>query len=237
MKCPLKTASKASTKTVTSAQGTTVICVDGYGFRGFVPDLDIVKALVANGATVQTLAYDNISSPTPALIRGAASNGMTMAKACSGPVVFVSVSEGSQVMGNLLWLLRSDPIAGLTKLGDWTFVLCANPEHVVTGRVKAQQYGTYGIPDDTPYPVTDVAAEYDYWADAPNVSGPAGWAANSYVNTYGNAVHTGNYFAMDPTLPFPFVQRGNIRDMWAPMPSKPWGDSAIEAGYNRPVKL
>lgn len=213
----------------------TVLCVDGFLFKGFLADIDFVKNYGAHGATVTTVPYDNVTSTTPAVIAGAAT-AKALALAAPGPVVFVGVSEGSQLLCNLLRSLRADQNTGTRALGSWSFYLFANPEHVVTGRIKAPQYGGLGIPNDTPYPVTDCACQYDYWADDPNVGGLAGIYANAYVNMWGNAVHSGSYFGLDPALPFSFVTRGNIRDMWAPMASPPWGQSLVEMGYKRPVK-
>lgn len=213
---------------------TTVFTVDGFGFKGFLPGLAIVKSYAKAGSKIVPFDYDNMN-PTTTNIQSTALGLGDAAATVKDNVVFVGVSMGSQV---LCALLRG--LGTASKVGDWSFILLANPEHVVTGRRKTPQYGGLGIPDGSPYDVTDVAAQYDYWADAPNGLGMANWYANSYVNMWGNAVHSGSYFTLDPVLNFPCVRRGprgNIRDMWAPMTSKPWGQSFIEMGYDRPVKL
>lgn len=231
---------------------TTVFLVDGYGFKGYLVNISIVNDYRTKGATVTQFDYNNFDATT-GNITNAAQHLKTLALAAGGTVVFVGVSMGSQVLCNLL---RSESVsntkhglpftlpfslgAETSSLVDWRFILLANPEHVSTGRRTTAQYGGLGIPSTTPHPVTDIAAQYDFWADCPNKANQsfASWA-NIYSWLYGNVVHMTGYNLLDPTLPYPFVVRGsNIRDMWVPNQTVfPWNQTLIEQGYSRPVRL
>jgi hypothetical protein len=209
---------------------TTVFLVDGFGFQGFLANITIVNDQRFKGAAVVQFQYPNMDA-TIGNVSASATKLSTMATNMAGPVVFVGVSMGAQVLCSLLRSL------GRSKLGDWRFLLLANPEHRVTGRRSTPQYGGLGVPSDTPYDVTDIAAQYDFWADSPNVGGMFS-LANAYSSMYGNGVHMFGYNTLDPKLPYPFVSRGNVRDMWVPgKTSWPWSQSAVEKGYERPVKL
>lgn len=202
----------------------TTLLVDGYGFRGFMPRLDIVKARA--GDAVVTVPYDNMAATEPN-IAAAAIMCRDMAADVSGPVLLVGVSMGAQVLCRLLRDL------GTEKAGPWEFVLLANPEHKYTGRRKTAQYGGLGVPVDTPYEVCDVAAQYDYWADV-----GSGWAATLNSLIVGNTVHTTGYFSTRPALDYPHLQVGNVKHMWTPYTGTVWGGRArVERGYTRPVML
>lgn len=209
---------------------TTVFLVDGFGFKGYLANVSVVNDFRAHGASIVQFDYPNMDA-NAGNITVSAQNLGGKAIAVGGTVVFVGVSMGSQV---LCALLRA---SGAQRLGDWRFILFANPEHRVTGRRKTPQYGGLGVPSDTPYDVTDAAAQYDFWADAPNVGSPMSMAG-MYSMLYGNGVHMFGYNQLNPALTYPHVKRGNIRDMWVPgKTSWGWSQTAVEKGYSRPVVL
>src|SRR5512139_3780438 len=128
----------------------TVWCVDGFLFKGFLPNLDVVRALPGEKVT---LGYDNTlaTEENIAYVAAALRRKLRDGDTCVG------VSMGAQV---LCRLLRD---SGRERAADVAFMLLANPEHAVTGRVKTPQYGGVGVPVDTPYrDVVDVAVQYDF---------------------------------------------------------------------------
>lgn len=206
----------------------TVFLVDGFGFQGFLTNISIVSDYRRRGHAIVQFDYPNMN-PTVGNIKASATKLSNLATQAGGSCVFVGVSMGSQVLCSLLRQV------GRTQLGDWRFILLANPEHRVTGRRKTPQYDGLGIPSDTPYLVTDIAAQYDFWADAPNVGGVI---PTLYSSMYGNGVHMFGYNSLDPALPYPYSSRGNVRDMWVPGKTTwPWSRGAVERGYERPVAL
>lgn len=208
---------------------TTVFLVDGFGFQGFLTNITIVNNQRTKGAKIVQFTYPNMDA-TIGNITDSAKKLAQSAWDTRDSVIFVGVSMGSQVLCSMLRTISGS-------MGDWKFILLANPEHQVTGRRTTPQYGGLGIPSDTPYDVTDIAAQYDFWADAPNVGGMFS-TAYWYSLMYGNGVHMFGYNSLDPALLYPNVARGNIRDMWVPgKTSWPWPQSAVEKGYNRPVVL
>lgn len=153
--------------------------------------------------------------------------------ATPGPKVVFAHSLGAML--STLWLQDIGPTSTIPP-GELSFVFIGNPFR----RYGGFMYDTveYNTPVDTPYTILDIANQYDFFADQPNVPTSPNYPLALRSILFGGLFVHVDYFLVDPfdtTLPT-FVE-GNITYRLSPL--KPWWEPAyalplIETAYNRP---
>lgn len=161
----------------------------------------------------------------------------TLIRSTPGPKLVFGHSQGAQVASRWLRTRAYDP--GAPSPDELGFLLIGNP---------LRKYGGFGVgrrevdggigqptPNDTPYAVTDIALQYDGWADYP--TGPGGLAAlNATQGKF--ARHSTGYFNADPNDPNRATYQENTTTyvLLPGPPLIPGPQSEIESSYSRPER-
>jgi len=137
----------------------------------------------------------------------------------------LSIGNPERKYGGTLGMMRAAADGGGMQSPTWPGGVALPPRNAVAQYVKSGQFP--GLPKNNRYPVTDLARQYDYYADYPTVLNPNSAA----VNNASTAVHM-NYFNV--TLNDPGIMKyveGNVTYLLAPTPG---GTAEIESAYERP---
>lgn len=224
---------------------TTVFTLAGaFGTPSQIPAM--LGGEVTNGNTVTPIFYPNWTIFEAQVDQGAEmlNNAVTTT---TGPMIAMGHSLGAVVCCN--WLRNYGPSSTVSP-ADLSFVLMGNSVRPNGGFCfDLNYYPNSPAPANTPYTVTDIARQYDGWADWPQNSGVliADWNAWSGMNN----VHP-DYRGVRLTDPknVSYVA-GNITYIWSPTwPAPILGTSQvgtavfdqdirpqIEAAYSRPVTI
>ncbi len=239
----------------------TVHCLAGLsptGRRGPTGSAHLGGQLFRAPFERRDVLYNNAVA-TLATATEAAEKAHAAAIAAKGPIVLFGVSHGARA---LCLMLRDGPDLDPEKV---VVVMMANPERKYGGALTipssghAANFGGPGIPDDTSIRVYDIARQYDYWADYPNVSGSTKALRNvreglaqdllfrngphsdySMVSigdpanlTYTEGTRT---YILAPTLPMPMCRR-----VWWDLKRECLEDAKerpeVEKGYSRPFTV
>lgn len=219
---------------------TTVLTIEplDYNLLGNTMVLGFGGAVCANRTVVQvhypaSLASDSIDRGVAALDEALHST--------EGKVVVFAHSQGAQVVSRWLREHASDPDA--PDPARVSFLLIGNPLRKYGGAgVGADELdGRVGLatPNDTQYHVTDVALQYDGWADKPTRR--EFWATWNNLQdrwgiNFGSGIHTFGYRTADFFDPGRKVYTEGTTD-YVLLPHKPllWvSQSRIEKAYSRP---
>jgi hypothetical protein len=183
-----------------------------------------------SGLGPANISTDNLTS----LLAGVATLDAAL-HATPGPKVVYGHSLGAMLA--CLWLHNIGPTSTIPP-AELSFVLIGNSFRRYGGLLYATQYG---VPVATPYTVLDIANQYDFFADQPNlVTSPNYLTALTSIIEGGFFVHV-SYFLVDPTdTTLPSFVEGNITYRLAP--TLPWWEPSyalplIESAYNRPEVL
>lgn len=177
---------------------------------------------------------------TPAMLTSLNAGAATLdaaLHATPGQKIVFAHSLGAMLSS--LWLNNYGPSSTIPP-SQLSFVFIGNPFRRYGGFMYNAGAG-YQVPIATPYTVTDIAKQYDFFADQPNVvTSPNYLTAVTSILEGGLFVHV-NYFDIDPnpaTNPalISFVE-GNITYLLSP--TLPWWEPSyaqalIETAYNRP---
>lgn len=212
----------------------TVFTIDGAGWSGLLRFM--CRGAATTGKTIKKIRYPNTYvdglSYVPAVTavaRGAqALDEMLTAHFNGHPdaddVLVYGVSMGAQVACK--WLRERGPTSTVP-VDKVSFLLLANPEQPFHGIYRADpklvkfmtlpDYGGVGVPESTPFAVTDVCRQYDGMADYPNL--PAAQVGSlAIINALlGLLTIHNNYFrlALD-SADNVRVRRGNITYVFSP---------------------
>lgn len=152
-----------------------------------------------------------------------------------GPKLVFGHSQGAQVASRWLRTHANDPDA--PPADELTFLFIGNPLRkyggFIVGRPEVDGVTGQPTPNDTRYAVTDIALQYDGWADAP--TGPGTLAAlNALSGKF--ARHSRGYFNADADAPDRKTYRENTTTyVLLPAPPVIAGSQAdIESSYSRP---
>jgi hypothetical protein len=209
---------------------THILCLDPAFFRG------ATKRALRKWAKKQNhknIRYRNI--PTPRSAEQGCELLHRELLAATGPTTVLGWSEGAQVAAK--WLREHGPT---THIADLDFILIGNPERKYGGAccvvnpprhlgVKpVAAYGGCGVPEDTPYTVTDYARQYDGWADLPTSANP-GHAARKVPS---DGIHM-NYFdvGLDDDDVLTYVEGNRIYKL---KPTRHRLSEEAELDYDRP---
>ena len=198
--------------------------------------------------TIVEVTYPNLLPPyDPGIVAGAATlDGLL--RSTPGQKIIKAHSEGAIVATR--WLHDYGPTSSVDP-AEVQFILCGNSVRRYTGFYVVSDYSIYGIPNfvspdnnvpvNTPYSVTDIAVQYDGWADMP--ADLSNWIA--VLNAGGNPPGGSRYHLAYNDIPldrddYSKHTDGNVTYVWAP--TKLWGTEwqrdTIEAAYtNRPVQM
>lgn len=212
----------------------TVFTIDGAGWSGLLRFM--CRGAVTKGKTVRCVKYPNnyfdglaYVPPVKAVQRGAqALDDMLTAHFNGRPdaddVLVYGVSMGSQVACK--WLREQGPTSSVPT-DKVSFLLLANPEQPFHGIyhadpklvrfMKLPDYGGVGVPQRTPFAVTDLCRQYDGMADFPNL--PAAQVDSLAVRNamLGLVLVHNNYFRVDINSAENIrASHGNITYVFAP---------------------
>lgn len=229
----------------------TVFTIDGAGWSGFLRFM--CRGAVTNGKTIRSVEYPNTYfdglryvPAVKAVERGArALDDMLVAHFNGNPdaddVLVYAVSMGSQVACK--WLRDYGPASSIPA-GKVSFLLLANPEQPFHGIYQADpklvwfmklpDYGGVGVPQNTPFAVTDLCRQYDGMADFPNL--PAAQVDSRAVTNalLGLVTVHNNYFRVDINSPGNLrTSRGNITYVFSPTRVPPVGRFTATFGARR----
>lgn len=180
------------------------------------------------------------AAPTKGSIRDGVEALQAAIMSTPGDLLVFAHSQGAQVCSR--WLRTHALSANPDRV---SFLLIGNP---------LRKYGGYGVgrpefdgligeatPTDTPYLVTDVAMQYDGWADCP--TGKGLWAnlnalADRYGINFGRGIHTFGYRTADLHDPRreTYVEGRTIFALLPHKPLLPIPASWIEPAYQRPER-
>ena len=154
-----------------------------------------------------------------------------------GPKLVFGHSQGAQVASRWLRTHADDPSA--PPASELSFLFIGNPLRKYGGYIvgRPEVGGEIGLPtrNDTRYTVTDIALQYDGWADFP--TGPGSLAElNAFQGKF--ARHSRGYFTADADDPNRKTYQENTTTyvlLPAP-PVIPGSQSDIEASYSRPER-
>lgn len=161
-------------------------------------DLDLVNPMPQElgGALCAANSCVNVNYPASLFSQGVGVAALNAAlRTTPGPVVVFGGSEGAQVASD--WVAKyADTVAAPTP-SKVSFVLIGNPSAPTP--VGRQTGGPLypNIPANNPYQITDVARQYDGWADWPNNSGSAGYQKAALNALIGMATIHDDYFSVD----------------------------------------
>jgi hypothetical protein len=196
---------------------------------------------ITTGKTVLPVNYSASMSPT-SIDQGVAALN-TRITLTDGPLLVFAHSQGAQVVSR--WLRTHGVKDGRPPRDRVKFLLIGNP---------LRKYGGYGVgrpefggtkgqatPTDTDYRVTDVALQYDGWADSPTL--PGMWAAmNAQQDRYGingrRAIHAMGYRTarLDDPRRRTFRQQSTLFVLIPHPPILKVPAAWIEKSYQRPEK-
>lgn len=212
----------------------------------------------ASGNTRVRVRYNNWFASNDNAADGVAKLDEAML-AQTPPFIVLGHSMGSQVIYK--WIRERGPTSSLTPDDVW-FICTGNPERKYNGhppdggKYPGGPDGT-GLPDDMPWILWDVAAQYDGWCDAPN--DPNNTRANSNAS-YGRSLggpHSdygskGTYtpvslynednltyvegnvtYVLAPTYPLPYVKRWYVLSKTIAEKDALYREG-IEEAYSRP---
>lgn len=154
-----------------------------------------------------------------------------------GPKLVFAHSQGAQVCSRWLRKYAAAPDAPSPK--ELSFLLIGNPLRKYGGYIigKPEVGGQIGLPtpNDSPYAVTDIKAQYDGWADIPDK--PGKWALLNAA-TGRNGRHCYGYLGADMNDPNRKAYQENTTTyvMLPGKPNIPVPQSWIESSYARPEK-
>lgn len=175
------------------------------------------------------------------LARDSIDNGVSaldaLIDATPGPKLVFGHSQGAQVASRWLRTHAGDPDAPPAE--ELSFLLIGNPLRKYGGFIigKPEVGGAIGLPtpNDTRYSVTDIALQYDGWADTPTKPGALA-ALNALEGQF--ARHSRGYFSADPDDPNRKTYQENTTT-YVLLPAPPLisgAQSDIEASYSRPER-
>lgn len=166
----------------------TLFMVDGFGARGALPLLQIVKDWqTANpGGRLVQVDYNNQTSDISVVNAGAdALQAALINPAYTTPFTVVTISMGGSVASMLLrrWYALPGHVGPISP-ANVRFWLIANPErrHNGAATLGATVFGSNlvvryanppGVPTDIPYTIVDITQQYDPigdWPDQPNIT-------------------------------------------------------------------
>jgi hypothetical protein len=164
----------------------TVFTIDGAGWNGFLRFM--CRGAVTKGKTIRRVDYPNTYfdglryvPAVRAVERGAQALDDMLTTHFNGrpdadDVLVFCVSMGAQVACK--WLRERGPTSTVPA-AKLSFLLLANPEQPFHGIYAADpklvrfmtlpDYGGVGVPESTPFAVTDLCRQYDGMADFPNL--------------------------------------------------------------------
>lgn len=227
----------------------TVFTIDGAGWSGLLRFM--CRGAVTRGKRIRNVKYPNTYvdglryvPAVRAVERGAqALDDMLTAHFDGHPdaddVLVYGVSMGAQVACK--WLRERGPTSTVP-VGKVSFLLLANPEQPFHGIYRADpklvkfmtlpDYGGVGVPQHTPFAVTDLCRQYDGMADFPNR--PAAQVNSLAVRNalLGLVTVHNNYFRVDIQARDNLrVRRGNIT--YVLCPTRRRRRQRIESSYDR----
>lgn len=201
---------------------------------------------ITNGNTVIPIDYPNFNLEDSSIDTGAQMLDDEITSTPGDKVVF---GHGLGVIVIARWLHDYGPTS-LVPPSELSFINIGNPVRKYGGFLNGETVHTLtdfsgnswaGIipvltPEDTPYNVTDIARQYDGFADWPNIQSPAA-VANAYTGM--NTIHP---FYLDTRLDDPnniSLQEANITYIWSPtrLLIPDYLIEEIETAYNRPVPI
>lgn len=152
-----------------------------------------------------------------------------------GPKLVFGHSQGAQVASRWLRTHANDPDA--PPADELSFLFIGNPLRkyggFIVGRPEVDGVIGQPTPNDTRYAVTDIALQYDGWADYP--TGPGALAALNALNGK-FARHSRGYFDADGNEPNRKTYQENTTT-YVLLPAPPviaGSQSEIESSYSRP---
>jgi hypothetical protein len=234
------------------ASAVTVLTLEPLQFgQGPVIAQELGGSMCSGANVCQPVKYP--ASLSPSSIPTGASNLNAAINAATGPVIVFAYSEGAQVAGK--WMTQYGTGPNAPDASKVSFVLIGNPNRAYGGiDYTLAQALHISTPADTKYQVTDVARQYDFWADTPtSLSNPLvaknAIAGSMFIHTDYTKVSLtdpknvtwkeGNITYMDvPTDILPmyqtlvaFGQRSQALQLTAQ------NRATIEAAYHRPVAI
>jgi pimeloyl-ACP methyl ester carboxylesterase len=175
------------------------------------------------------------------LAKGSIDSGVSaldaLVRSTPGPKLVFGHSQGAQVASRWLRTHADGPDA--PPADELGFLFIGNPLRkyggFIVGRPEVDGVTGLPTPNDTRYSVTDIALQYDGWADAP--TGPGALAAlNAVEGKF--ARHSRGYFTADADDPNRKTYQENTTTyvlLPAP-PLIPAPQSEIESSYSRPER-
>lgn len=148
-----------------TAQAATVLTIEPLNLgQGPLIDTQLGGALCAAPNTCTSVQYPASLSLTS--IPDGASVLNSLIGTAVNPVVVFGYSEGAQVAAT--WMAQYGSGSAAPAAHDVSFVLIGNPNRAYGGASnELAKMLNIATPPDTQYQVTDVAREYDFWADLP----------------------------------------------------------------------
>lgn len=234
------------------ASAVTVLTLEPLQFgQGPVISKQLGGSMCSGANVCQAVKYP--ASLSPSSIPTGAANLNAAINASTGPVIVFAYSEGAQVAGK--WMTQYGSGPNSPDPSKVSFVLIGNPNRAYGGiDYKLAQALHISTPADTKYQVTDVARQYDFWADTPSSLKNPMVLMNAIAGSM--FIHT-DYTKVSLTNPNNVSwKEGNITYMDVPtdilpmyQPLVSFGQTAkalqltaqnrstIETGYNRPVAI
>jgi len=154
-----------------------------------------------------------------------------------GPKLVFGHSQGAQVASRWLRTYADGPSA--PPAAELSFLFIGNPLRkyggFIVGRPEVDGVTGLPTPNDTRYTVTDVALQYDGWADAPTEPGALA-ALNAFEGKF--ARHSRGYFTADADDPNRKTHQENTTTyvLLPAQPVIPALQSDIESSYSRPER-
>ena len=147
------------------ASAVTVLTLEPLQFgQGPVIAKQLQGSMCSGDNVCKSVKYPASLSPTSIPTGAAALNMMINAE--SGPVIVFGYSEGAQVAGK--WMQQYGTGPNAPDPSKVSFVLIGDPNRKYGGvDYQLAQKLHISIPTDTQYKVTDIARQYDFWADTP----------------------------------------------------------------------
>lgn len=218
------------------APGTTVLTLEPLDFNlGGNTLVSELRGVPCAGRAVVKVDYP------ASLAKDSIDNGVSaldaLVRSTPGPKLVFGHSQGAQVASRWLRVHGDDPSAPPAE--ELSFLFIGNPLRKYGGFIigRPEVGGAIGLPtrNDTRYQVTDIALQYDGWADAPTSPGALA-ELNALEGKF--ARHSRGYFDADADDPARKTYQENTTTYVLlpapPLISAPQAD--IEASYSRPER-
>jgi diacyltrehalose acyltransferase len=190
-------------------------------------DLNLINPMPQElqGALCASNTCTNVSYPATLFSQAQGVTALNTAlQKTQGQVIVFAYSEGAQVASD--WIAQYSNTPNAPSPSNVSFVLIGNPQRAGTGWVACtgQAGGPLypNIPANNPYHITDIARQYDGWADWPNNRSSSGYMTAAQNAEVGMATIHDNYFDVNMNSPSNIRwTQGNITYVLVPTQALP----------------